>query len=263
MRNTNYQVFHFTGNTGWIRIVPSKQEVGLWIYELCAVLSSGLPLLVHFKTHTHLKKLGEKIPTITVMNLWADVIVKKGGHETMLVSDSYYLSREGLKSLQNRGINFVCSVQKQRFLAYVDFVKKFVRTPGDISIAYSQTENLTFAYHWDHDPNVGKKYCLTNAVTRTQGKPRTKILPVYDGYKLIFSVCDEFNRRFHDRTWPHRASGGGKPGEPAARMDFYFSSILQNTLNIWIDLKEKREDTPFEDFCLKLADELFQRSATE
>jgi hypothetical protein len=44
-----------------------EKEVGLWIYQLCCILSCGLLLLIHFKTHSHMPTLGEKLLTDVVM----------------------------------------------------------------------------------------------------------------------------------------------------------------------------------------------------
>jgi len=40
------KLLHFSGNSGDIRLVPSKPDhVGLWFYELCGYLSNGKPFL--------------------------------------------------------------------------------------------------------------------------------------------------------------------------------------------------------------------------
>ena len=44
------KLLHFTGNSGDIRMVKEKPDrVGLWFYELCALLPNGLPIIVYFR----------------------------------------------------------------------------------------------------------------------------------------------------------------------------------------------------------------------
>jgi hypothetical protein len=46
------KLFHFTGNSGWIRLCPKKPDrIGLWHYELCAKLSTGKSILIAGKCH--------------------------------------------------------------------------------------------------------------------------------------------------------------------------------------------------------------------
>ncbi len=74
----------------------------------------------------------------------------------------------------------------------------------------------------------------------------------------MFSLCDKFNRRLHDRTWPFRLGGGSNFGEKSAISNFNFSAILENVLNAYACLmKLSADDIDFQKECLELADEIF------
>jgi hypothetical protein len=72
------KVFHFTGNAGHTRKVDSKKEIGLWIYEMCVMLSCGLPILIFLKCHNSLPTLNESTPTHEIIQMWSTIIRTKG-----------------------------------------------------------------------------------------------------------------------------------------------------------------------------------------
>ena len=83
------KLFHFTGNSGWIRKVPTKPDrIGSWNYELTIKLSCNLPYLIYTSTHCININIGEKIPCAQIMDDWADMILHKGDPNTILVADS-------------------------------------------------------------------------------------------------------------------------------------------------------------------------------
>ena len=47
-----------------------------------------------------------------------------------------------------------------------------------------------------------------------RGCSRTFLIPAYDAYKEMFSVCDIFNRNLKDRSWPMRFGGREVYAEP-------------------------------------------------
>ena len=72
------KLFRFTENSGFIRLVLSKPDkIGLWNYMLAAKLSNGKPFLLYVKFHNASKALGESIPTSSIINEWADVIIDR------------------------------------------------------------------------------------------------------------------------------------------------------------------------------------------
>ena len=98
------KLLHFTGNSGDIRMVKSKPDkVGLWFYELCALLPNGLPIIVYFRLQKSNPRSAETIKTKDILKDWADVIqnkVEEVNPHTKIVCDSYYGTEAGFKMLK-------------------------------------------------------------------------------------------------------------------------------------------------------------------
>ena len=88
------KLLYFTGNSGDIRMVRSKPDrVGLWFYELCALLPNGLPIIVYFRLQKSDPRREGTIKTKDILEDLDDVIQNKVGEvnpNTKLVCDSYY-----------------------------------------------------------------------------------------------------------------------------------------------------------------------------
>ena len=88
------KLLYFTGNSGDIRMVRSKSDrVGLWFYELCALLPNGLPIIVYFRLQKSDPRREGTIKTKDILEDLDDVIQNKVGEvnpNTKLVCDSYY-----------------------------------------------------------------------------------------------------------------------------------------------------------------------------
>lgn len=274
------KLFKFTGKSGWVRLVPNKPDrVGIWIYELtCRVspivcplayltnwcqLSCGKPYLLYVRSHTTNSSVGERIPTSEVVKEWAICVQEKGKKDSMLVCDSYYLDTAGRALLKELGIKFVCSVRGDRFWPLRDLVKFEVKKSGEWAGIWNKSSKELFVHVWDPNPDIGKKYVLSNAF-QPHGKNATKLLiPAYDAYKVMFNTCDQFNRALHDCTWPHRHGGGKTPGAVGALHNFYFSAILQNVLTAHFELSsQKSEIDDFKEATMKLADQLYLKATT-
>ncbi len=53
------KLYHYTGDTPYLRLVPTKPDrIGLWIYELCVLLTNKRQFLVHCKMEMGSAKLG-------------------------------------------------------------------------------------------------------------------------------------------------------------------------------------------------------------
>lgn len=87
------------------------------------------------------------------------------------------------------------------------------------------------------------------------------VIPGYDAYKTMFEVCDRFNRNLHDRSWPHKRGGRKVRGEFGRQNDFIMAAMLQNTLNLWLCLRQRNPaDYTFRQMCELLADDLYRES---
>lgn len=155
-------------------------------------------------------------------------------------------------------MKYLCAVQKSRFKNLCNMLSPMVTKPGLWEGAWNESTNELFVYHWSN--TAGKKYVLTNALRHERRTPSKFMIPAYDGYKMLFSLCDKFNRRLHHHCWPHRHGGGEMMGDVLSINDFYFSCVLQNVNNAWIDLNvdaDDFEEPTFKQFCLDLSEALY------
>lgn len=257
------KLFEYTGLSYLIRKKGDKQ-VGLWIYEACASLRNGLPLLLYLRLHTANKHVGETVPVHLVVQDWVDLLHQKGKPETILAHDHYYFSKEARDTIMNASpkVKVIASVSgSERFAVIHDLVKKKVTESGEWAAAYNDKTSEFYLHHHDPERGVGKKSLWSVNALKVDSRVRRSqyLIPGYDLYGQIFSTCDRFNRRLHDRTFPHRY-GGGKNGygDMSAFFDFIRSSVLQNTFNIFHQLRGRDPETMnFGDYCEMLANELF------
>ena len=92
--------------------------------------------MIWARVHTIEKKLGIKIPTIEVLEQWAEVVTNKGVPETILVADSYYITEDAHSSLSDLGVCYICST-KERFHSLVEEVKSRVEKPGQWAASWN------------------------------------------------------------------------------------------------------------------------------
>jgi hypothetical protein len=194
------------------------------------------------------------------MKAWSEVVMKKGDANTILVADSYYIDAAGRGYMLEKNVKFICAANPQRFLPVRDLIKKEVKKPTDWALAWREESKEVFVYVWDADEKIGKKCVISNAFAKWSTKPPAKAVPVYDEYGVAFDLVDSFNEGLTGRTFPHKKGGRNRRGELQALNDFYFSSILQNVINAYVDLGGSAAD--FRTHCRHLADELYQLAST-
>lgn len=159
--------------------------------------------------------------------------------------------------------NFTASIKPDRFKGLV----RCVHSPGsDDKIGEwrglcNTTTGETFIYHHDTQKGVGKKYNYAKGFIRSTERAKVtehkNRIPVYDYYKVMFESCDRFNRRLHDKSWPHRRGGNAVSGEAGVHHDFLLACVLQNTFNAYFAATgQNYEGVSFKDFCHDLADSL-------
>jgi hypothetical protein len=145
-----------------------------------------------------------------------------------------------------------------------------VEKPGEWAGMFNPTTKELFVHAWDTNKDVGKKCCYATAFTRTQRRRGENdlatgrhIIPGYDHYKAMFSLCDHFNRALHDRKWPHKSGGRYMPGDLGHQHNFALSCLLQNVFNAYLDVCDIDVTTyEFKTFALRLADEIMEFSLT-
>jgi len=272
------KLFHFTGESGLVRLVISKPDrVGLWFYELCCKLSNNKPYLLY----SRLQKVDNpELETITCKEIvkdWCDIIDYTGNatndcsnspnKHTFLACDSYYMSSDSRSLLKDYDINYTASVSKHRFGPECNFIHDGVADePGEHKTIYNDETKELLTYHYDTQKGVGKKYNLSRGLTLKTDKSALKkcdgIIPGYELYKQLFEVCDRFNRGLHDKSFPHKRGGKKTKGDLGCAHDFLFACILQNTFNVYDELNKNIEEnsSDFKKKCCLLSQQMFDYS---
>ena len=111
---------------------------------------------------------------------------------------------------------FMGSVKAKRFKGVHELVSSNVTKPGQWEAAFNKDTRELYVHYWSRYTNVGKKSVLSNVMQPNprRGRSRTFLIPAYNAYKEMFSVCDSFNRNLKDRSWPMRFGGHGVYAEP-------------------------------------------------
>lgn len=263
------KLFHYTGDSPHVRLVPSKPDrVGLWFYQLAGRLRNNLPFLLD--TFMHDSSTGV-IKVSSVVQRWANVIAAVPRSEKCyLAFDSYYTDSAARTLLQQQKIRYTASAQSSRFNSLVRAVHpsgKKADTLGEWRGLYNDNTREVFVYHYDTQKGVGVKYNLSwgfeRSINKTHVKEHSKRVPVYDNYKSFFDVCDNFNRALHHKTWPHKRGGRDTSGDIGRHHDFLLACVLQNTRNAYITARGiSASDESFREFCDMLADQIIAFTMT-
>lgn len=275
------KLFHFTGNSADIMMVPSKPDkIGFWFYELAISLSCGLAFMVDLRMK-YCKRGIEHVDTIVMR--WVEAMaqfseVRPKGCPMMLAFDMYYLSggtREYLAREETRkDVVVTASCKSSMFRAAEDKLKqamaretKIVTQPGDWWGIYNPETQESLFRVYDTDKGVGEKL---NYSTMIREVPRRNAVDTenryirggYDYYKQMFDVCDKFNRNLHDKTWPFKCGGRNARGDEHHQHNFAISCVLQNTFALFIDINDimRADRKDFKGYCLELADEIYALS---
>lgn len=271
------KLFHFTGEDGDLRLVISKPDrIGHWWYELCASLSKGSNFLLFTKMHTN--RYGVSISVDSIVERWKAAILSIGSGlvpvgsnpnpSTLLVFDSYYMSKGSRDCLERKGpqVAFSASCRPDNFRPErMLLTNEAADQPGDEQSIYNETSSELFTYHYDRQKGVGKKYNLSSGFirsTRTDMIRKYKdIIPGYSHYKVLFEPCDRFNRNLHQRHWPYKRGGRNIRGAAGSQHDFLMACILQNTFNAYDEISCGSGDSlNFKDMCCELAADIFTYS---
>lgn len=268
------KLFHFTGDSGDIRLVVSKPDrIGLWFYEVVAQLGNGSHYMLYVKLQT---SRDGPVEVASIVQDWINIIKFTGSSEvidvpnpkTMLVFDSYYHVEAGRQACIENRVKFSCSVRPDRMQAEKRLLQRAdSETPGDEETIYREASNELFTYHYDRQKGVGKKFNLTHGLIRDTAARKVKenkdVIPGYDMYKAMFEVCDRYNRNLHDRHWPYKRGGKGRKGEWGHTHDFFIACILQNTFSAHSQImKYDPKILSFKTKCVQLSDALYEYSCS-
>lgn len=157
-------MFHYTGDSHLVRLVPSKPDrVGLWFYQLAGKFSNNLPYLLN--TFVHDNSEGA-VKVVEVVQRWINVFATvPNSDKCYLAFDSYY-----------RNIRFTASAQGDRFSALVRTVRPPGKSPElrEWKGIYNTTTGETFVYHYDTQKGVGVKYNYARGFLRSQNRTHIK-----------------------------------------------------------------------------------------
>ena len=263
------KLFHFTGNSCYIMLVPSKpSRIGLWMYQLVAQLGYGLPILIHMRMMAVESGRRERAPVHDVVRAWRDTILKYSGH-CILVFNLYYFSSDSVTVLEEplpngrpSRVKFVGAVTASK-LPLCDVFQGRVNIPGQWDGLYDSRTGHVLINYYDVDAWLGRKYIMSNAYTQVRRPKNQCVVPVYDDYRVMFDKCDKFNRSLHHCTWPHKSGGRDVLGDRGSQHNFAMSCMLQNAFNSWFQAKMvDHSSVDFSTNCLLLADEIYAYATT-
>jgi hypothetical protein len=249
---------HFTGNSGFIRKVPSKPDgIGLWLYEMVCILGVDKYFLLDFWLCKSNSLSGIKEPVNEVVSKWSQSM-SSYAPQPVLVYDSYYTDNTGVKKLLDGRIPFMASFRMDRFKevkALIEKNKIELAKPG-CSMGFTRSDNtLMVMFHWSLNTDIGKKTVMSNCFIE---KPKTRNsstdLPIYTDYKKNFFYCDRYNRNLHDKLYPHKCGGNNKMGEFGHLHKFCMGVTLQNIFVIYEMLNIIPDNEKyFKNHCFSLA----------
>lgn len=265
------KLLHFTGDTGWIRLVQTKPDrIGLWFYEACVTLSNGLPYLVHAWLSTTNASEGTSTSVAECVAKWANIIVRaternNANKNTLLVMDSYYTSKDSIIACQQKEVLFVAAINSARCKQYRDTMNALgvnISKAGELGVIWHGTDKLLFIHHIDSNADIGTKYVITNAFELNPYTNRSSngVKFGYDHYKYLFSTCDAFNRNLRDKKFCHRAGGGTKTGQSGHIHKYFMAAAVQNVINATATINRipVEEMASFEVTCIDLSNQLWQ-----
>ena len=96
-----------------------------------------------------------------------------------------------------------------------------------------------------------------------EGRKNSKYqVPGFDLFAEMFNVCDMFNRKLHDRTWPHKFGGKNVVGGPGKLDDFAFSAAISNAISVFKKFNNTNEikNWDYQTCCIQLSNELYSKS---
>ena len=262
------KVFEFnSAKSGMLRVIPAKHQKGLWNYTMCVYLSCGLAYLIDTRCATEISDLDEHVTMPAIIQHQIDIAQSKNvqrAHKSCMVWDSYYLTILCVQMLREQRVPFVAPINSQRFEPIVALLTDHVQASGEMCFAVRQPDRAGDAKElatcfYSPDSKKGKRFTLTSYLVQVDHKRRKGHIPGFDEYQSNFSGCDSFNRRLHDKSWPHHYGGKSYSVEVQAGYDFLFTCALVNVHHLWKELSwNDRKIESFADFTAALALELLQ-----
>lgn len=226
------KLFHFTGDTPYLRLVPTKPDrIGLWMYELCVNLPNKKPYLVHCSMEKGSAKLGISSTVLDIITKWVNVIEKFEDNAVILFIDSYYHSQAVHNKLVEGNIKYAAASTANSFGNLCKVLESKVRAQGKYAIAWKENTTELFAHYFSPDNRLGRKFVLTTAYEIEEGRlPNTKRkhIPGIDLYSKGFNICDNFNHNLANTSYPHKTGGNTRYGVEGQTHKYMLAVLLQN-----------------------------------
>ncbi len=197
---------------------------------------------------------------------WCNVInrhnEKPKNPNSILIFDSYYMTKASQAVIDKANLMFIGACKSSNWNDLTAKVEPRVLNSGEWAGIYAPAKHTVYLHRWDKDELIGKKYVLSNAFKKVRKhRSASKLVPVYDLYNLCFNACDIFNRKLHDKLWPHRYGGNCRFGESGHQHKFAFGVLLQNVFYLAEELGDPRiVNMNFEEKCYELAFDLYRYS---
>eukprot|EP00957_Ditylum_brightwellii_P080462 6119716-Ditylum_brightwellii.AAC.1 len=68
---------------------------------------------------------------------------------------------------------------------------------GTFAMAHNNKTKESAVFSWSTNKRLGKKFVLGTAFEKKRKYNESGGIPMYDHYKMGFSVCDKFNKALH------------------------------------------------------------------
>ena len=265
------KLFHFTGSSGYIRIVPQKREIGIWIYDAVCTLKSGDHFLVYCRQSLSNKATNVSEPVSGVVAEWTNIAAqfkeKNNYIGPVMAFDSYYGTQDVTAVCARRKVLFIASLRSDRFEELTAILRRRcapVAKPGDTQAMWNETKQLMYVHHWDIDVRIGKKFALSNSFEKTRlTRSSLNVIPVYDHYDSMYRGFDQFHKGFFKKLFCHKPGGGHSSGEPGCIHKFLMGVTMQNTFNAWKNCgPQVPPEQDFHDQCVSLSDFVYFHALT-
>jgi len=250
------KLFHFTGDSAFIRSVPSKPDaIGLWYFELACKIADKDPYMLHIWLISESSTaMGLHIPVSSVTEKWAE-IAKEQNPPPLATFDSYYTDLTGTRMISNMGVPYIGALHPSRFPALVAMMDAHFKTlaAGSTGALWNQDSQELFIKH--NDNTLGMKYVLSNAYSPSAStRSGQRVVPIYDDFSSTFSVCDKYNKSLSNRLYPFRFGGRSTKGEHGNVHKLAMGVVLSN-LDTACGYILKIEDVPvdFSSMCDELS----------
>lgn len=259
------KLFYFTGNSAYLKYVPSKPDrVGLWNYELCVLLDEDCPFLVHTTMSLSSSKLGIQEPVTAIVEKWIEVIKSFQDTDPILFIDSYYHTKGVRDRLVQEEVRYVAASKENNFQTITAVLNDRVYSIGQFAATWKESTKELFVLYYAPDERLGRTFVATTAYEKIERKPRKdeiQHVPAFDLYSCGFNFCDLFNRGLRENTFPHKCGGHGRAGQSGQEHKYMMAVILRNIFSAY-DVIHHDDPLPPDNMqrCFQLSRELYMRS---